>query len=232
MKHLDLCSGIGGFALAARWAGFETVQFVEIDKWCQKILKKHWPDVPCHDDLKTFKVDDLANLLYDKASKQQKEEFNMAAGRKNYDGAVEMYNQGFSIGEAAAYYEISRQAMWKILQRRDVVFRDNLKYGEDNHFYRATSDDDRAQNLVEQAINKGILVRKACEICGDFSFAKDGRSLIHAHHGDYNQPLKVRWLCQKHHHEWHKHNRAIPKEKGGSQVSAAVGIDILTAGYP
>lgn len=54
MKHLDLCSGIGGFALAARWAGFKTVQFCEIDKWCQKILKKHWPNVPCHDDLKTF----------------------------------------------------------------------------------------------------------------------------------------------------------------------------------
>lgn len=54
MKHLDLCSGIGGFALAARWTGFNTVQFCEIDKWCQRILKKHWPDVPCHNDLKTF----------------------------------------------------------------------------------------------------------------------------------------------------------------------------------
>ena len=28
MKHLDLFSGIGGFALAARWVGIETVQFV------------------------------------------------------------------------------------------------------------------------------------------------------------------------------------------------------------
>lgn len=54
MFHLDLCSGIGGFALAARWAGFQTVQFVEIDNWCQKLLKQHWPDVPVHDDLKTF----------------------------------------------------------------------------------------------------------------------------------------------------------------------------------
>lgn len=62
MKHLDLCSGIGGFALAARWADIETVQFCEIDKWCQQVLKKHWPDVPCHDDLKTFN----GNPLYGK----------------------------------------------------------------------------------------------------------------------------------------------------------------------
>lgn len=57
MKHLDLFSGIGGFALAARWAGWETVAFCEIDKWCQKILHKHWPDVPIHSDVKELHGD-------------------------------------------------------------------------------------------------------------------------------------------------------------------------------
>lgn len=54
MKLLDLFSGIGGFSLAGRWAGFETIQFVEIDPFCQKILQKNWPHVPIHDDIKTF----------------------------------------------------------------------------------------------------------------------------------------------------------------------------------
>lgn len=54
MKHLDLFSGIGGFALAARWMGWETVQFVEIDKFCQKVLNKNFPNVPIHGDIKTF----------------------------------------------------------------------------------------------------------------------------------------------------------------------------------
>lgn len=54
MTHLDLFSGIGGFALAARWMGWETVQFVEIDGFCQKVLNKHWPNVPIHGDIKTF----------------------------------------------------------------------------------------------------------------------------------------------------------------------------------
>lgn len=36
--HLDLFSGIGGFALAAAWAGYRTVGFCECDEYCQKIL--------------------------------------------------------------------------------------------------------------------------------------------------------------------------------------------------
>ena len=52
MKHLDLFSGIGGFALACEWAGIETIGFVEIDKYCQKVLKKHWPNVPLVEDIR------------------------------------------------------------------------------------------------------------------------------------------------------------------------------------
>ena len=52
MKHLDLFSGIGGFALAARWVGWETVGFCEIDPYCQKVLRKHWPDVPIYEDIR------------------------------------------------------------------------------------------------------------------------------------------------------------------------------------
>jgi DNA (cytosine-5)-methyltransferase 1 len=52
---IDTFSGIGGFSLAARWlGGIETVQFVEREPYCQQILRKHWPDVPIHDDICTF----------------------------------------------------------------------------------------------------------------------------------------------------------------------------------
>lgn len=56
IRHLDLFSGIGGFALAARWAGFETVAFCEIDPFCRKVLHKHWPGV-----LKYMDIHDVAN---------------------------------------------------------------------------------------------------------------------------------------------------------------------------
>ena len=53
---LDTFSGIGGFSYAAERlvGGFETTQFVENNSYCQKILKKHWPNVPIHDDIKTY----------------------------------------------------------------------------------------------------------------------------------------------------------------------------------
>lgn len=54
LTHLSLFSGIGGADLAAQWAGFETVAFVERDKFCQQVLKKHWPEVPIYDDVKEF----------------------------------------------------------------------------------------------------------------------------------------------------------------------------------
>ena len=63
LTHLDLFSGIGGFALACRWAGIETVQFVEIDPFCQKILAKNFSGVPIHEDIKTFKWTEASPFL-------------------------------------------------------------------------------------------------------------------------------------------------------------------------
>jgi len=51
--HLDLFSGIGGFALAAGWAGFKTIGFSEIDAYASAVLRKHWPGVPNYGDVRT-----------------------------------------------------------------------------------------------------------------------------------------------------------------------------------
>ena len=56
LRLLDLFSGIGGFSYAAERlvGGFSTTAFVEREPFCQSILRKHWPDVPIHDDITTF----------------------------------------------------------------------------------------------------------------------------------------------------------------------------------
>lgn len=54
MKVLDLFSGIGGFSVGLERAGMETIAFCEKDMWCKEFLKKNWPSVPIHDDVKTL----------------------------------------------------------------------------------------------------------------------------------------------------------------------------------
>lgn len=55
MLHLDLFSGIGGFAIAAErvWPNVEHV-FCEIDPFCRAILTKHWPNSYIYEDIRAL----------------------------------------------------------------------------------------------------------------------------------------------------------------------------------
>ena len=57
LRLIDTFSGIGGFSYAAEKlvGGFKTVAFVECEPFCQKVLKKHWPDVPIYEDIKNYR---------------------------------------------------------------------------------------------------------------------------------------------------------------------------------
>lgn len=61
LRVLDLFSGIGGFSLGLeRTGGFETVAFCEIEPFPRKVLAKHWPEVPCYEDVRTLTAERLA----------------------------------------------------------------------------------------------------------------------------------------------------------------------------
>lgn len=51
--HLDLFTGLAGFALAAQAAGFRTIGFCEIDPWCCRLLAERFPGVPNFGDIRT-----------------------------------------------------------------------------------------------------------------------------------------------------------------------------------
>ena len=53
MNHASLFSGIGGFDLAAEWMGWNNVMSCEIDKFCNKVLKYHFPNAIHYEDIKT-----------------------------------------------------------------------------------------------------------------------------------------------------------------------------------
>lgn len=57
----------------------------------------------------------------------------------------------------------------------------------------------RAYRVLNNAVNKGVIKRGNCEICG--------RHNAHGHHRNYSKPLSVRWLCPRHHRETHTHKR-------------------------
>jgi len=86
MRHLDLFAGIGGFSLAASWVWPEhkTVAFCEKDEFCQKVLKKHWPDVPV--------IADIRNLTKDKLNEKGDPELS---GGDQGDTVVDLLTGGF-----------------------------------------------------------------------------------------------------------------------------------------
>lgn len=57
-----------------------------------------------------------------------------------------------------------------------------------------------AQDISKKAIRDGILVPGKCEV--------GGRCLgvIQGHHDDYLKPMSVRWMCRRHHQQWHTQN--------------------------
>lgn len=65
MQIVDLFTGFGGFSLAGQWMGWDTVQMVEMDAFCQKILKHHFPKANIHNDINTFSIETLKKSRWD-----------------------------------------------------------------------------------------------------------------------------------------------------------------------
>jgi hypothetical protein len=60
--------------------------------------------------------------------------------------------------------------------------------------------------MTAAAIRAGLLVRQPCELCGD--------PKSHAHHPNYRRPLKIRWLCRRHHLEVHGRGEVLLTYRG------------------
>ena len=59
MRGLSLFSGIGGLDLAFEWAGGRVSAMCELDSYCRRVLRRHWPDVPLFEDIRELKGSDV-----------------------------------------------------------------------------------------------------------------------------------------------------------------------------
>ena len=62
MTFLSLFAGIGGFDLGLERAGMKCIGQVEIDTFCQDVLKKHWPNVKLFGDIYNVKGDEFGKV--------------------------------------------------------------------------------------------------------------------------------------------------------------------------
>lgn len=188
----------------------------EIDPYCAAVLAKHWPHVPNLGDVRNILEGDMAGKLLKLTEPQ-------------VASAIELYESGLSCADVAGFFGVTRQSIWQLLVGRGVQMRPQMRYGEDNHFYRGgVKSDQRCWNITEKAILRGKLLPQPCEVCGMTGEMEDGRNIVQAHHDDYNKPLTVRWLCQEHHHEWHKHNTPIQR----AEAEEVEPVDVIVGGFP
>ena len=101
LRVLDLFSGIGGFSLGLeRTGGFETVAFCEIEPFPRRVLAKHWPGVPCYEDVRTLTA---ARLAADKVSVDV-----IAGGFPCQDISLAGKGAGISGAQSALFFELLR----------------------------------------------------------------------------------------------------------------------------
>lgn len=143
----------------------------------------------------------------------------MATWRKEHKAHISEYNKNYKKEHPdkvkqwnKKYYETHKQAHKEYKKKyteenREAIYDYNRKWVRKNRDktraqtrkWRATTNN--ASSKVENAIQARKIHKQPCEVCGEIK--------AEAHHDDYNKPLEVRWLCRKHHSEWHKNNKPI-----------------------
>ena len=72
LNHLGLFEGIGGFSLAARWIGWKTKGWCEIDTFCQKVLNKNFPEAHGFGDIKKLTYATYKSVLRNRGDRDRR----------------------------------------------------------------------------------------------------------------------------------------------------------------
>ena len=133
MRHLGLFEGIGGFSLAARWMDWETKAWVEIDPFCQKVMKKNFPESIGFSDVKTFNYAQYKSVLRNRGERNRQidiitggfpcQPFSHAGKRKgNEDERALWYEMYRIIQEVKPLYVVAENVSGLLTIENGLVF--------------------------------------------------------------------------------------------------------------
>ena len=63
LQSLHCFAGIGGAALGFQRGGIKPVEMCEIDPYCQRVLRRHWPHAGIHGDIRNLRKEHLSEHI-------------------------------------------------------------------------------------------------------------------------------------------------------------------------
>lgn len=93
------------------------------------------------------------------------------------------------------YRAKNREKLREYNKKYNRAYRQKNGFKNENNWKVKNPEKVYAQRLLQEAVKKGLIIKKPCEVCDDKKAV--------GHHDDYFKPLEVRWLCKIHHREQH-----------------------------
>ena len=123
MKHIGLFEGIGGFSLAARWMGWNTIAWCEINPFGQKVLRHHFPEAEGFEDITKTDFSKYANTIDIVTGGFPCQPFSTAGKRKGTEDERYLWKEMLrAIGEIQPTWVVGENVLGIVNWNRGMVF--------------------------------------------------------------------------------------------------------------
>lgn len=123
MTHLGLFEGIGGFSLAARWMGWETLAWCEWNEFGQKVLRYHFPEAEGFGDITKTDFTKYANRIDIVTGGFPCQPFSVAGKRKGTEDERHLWPEMLrAIGEIQPSWVVGENVIGLINWNGGLVF--------------------------------------------------------------------------------------------------------------
>ena len=123
MTHGSLFSGIGGFDLAAEWAGFTNLFNCEWEEFPRKVLKHHFPNAEQYEDIKDFNATDYNGRIDILSGGFPCQPFSVAGKRKGSEDERHLWPEMLRvIGECQPRWVVGENVRGLVSWSNGLVF--------------------------------------------------------------------------------------------------------------